>query len=450
MQKVKIVGGGLAGSEAAWQLAQRGISVDLYEMRPMCETGAHQTADLAELVCSNSLGSKLPDRAPGLLKDEIKTMGSLLLHIAYENALPAGGALAVDRDGFSRQVTRKLETHKNINIIRQEVKEIPDGPTIISSGPLTSIALSNAINALAGSNRLYFYDAIAPIVTAESINMDIAFRASRYGRSEQADGDYINCPFTREEYEAFYTSLLKAETVALRSFEEEIRDGVQAGSAKYFEGCLPIEVIASRGPRTLAFGPMRPVGLTNPNTDRRPYAVVQLRQDNLAGSLYNLVGFQTNLTFKEQDKVFRMIPGLEQAEFIRHGQMHRNTFIASPELLYPSMQFRSREDLFFAGQITGIEGYVGSIATGLLAGINMAHYLRGNPLHTLPHETMLGALTHYITHTPIDDFQPMKANFGLLPEPDKKIKGKRARGQHRAERAMKALQQFLEQNDIHL
>ncbi|HXF86653.1 MAG TPA: methylenetetrahydrofolate--tRNA-(uracil(54)-C(5))-methyltransferase (FADH(2)-oxidizing) TrmFO [Anaerolineales bacterium] len=435
MTDLIIIGGGLAGSEAAWQAAQRGIQVRLFEMRPYIQTGAHQTSDLAELVCSNSLGSNLPDRASGLLKNELRLLGSLLLECAESTSLPAGGALAVDRELFARKVTQHIEAHPNIEIVREEVKEIPDTPTIIASGPLTSPALSQAIATLSGEEHLYFFDAIAPIVQADSINMEIAFRASRYGTGEQEEGDYINCPLTKEEYYRFVEELLKAERIELRSFEEAIKSGVKAGH--FFEGCLPVEIIAERGLEALAFGPMRPVGLKDPRTGKRPYAVVQLRQDNLAGSLYNMVGFQTNLKYPEQKRVFRMIPGLEHAEFVRYGQMHRNTFIAAPKLLRPTLQHIVRDDLFFAGQITGVEGYMGNIATGLLAGWNAARLLRGEPLITLPQTTMLGALCHYVTHANLKDFQPMKANFGILPplEGGEKI-GKRERGRAYAERAL--------------
>jgi len=442
MDYLTIIGGGLAGSEAAWQAAQQGIQVRLYEMRPATPTGAHQTADLAELVCSNSLGSNLADRPSGVLKNELRRLGSLLLECAEKTALPAGGALAVDRSQFSRLVTERIHNHPNIEVIRQEVTAIPSTPTIIASGPLTSPALSQALAALSGEEHLYFFDAISPIVTAESINMQIAFRASRYGTGEQEEGDYINCPLTREEYYNFVDALLGAERIPLRAFEEVIRQGVKAGH--FFEGCLPVEIIAERGRDALAFGPMRPVGLTDPRTGKRPWAVVQLRQDNLAGSLYNLVGFQTNLTYPEQKRLFRMIPGLENAEFVRYGQMHRNTFLASPKLLRPTLQFLQRDDLFLAGQITGVEGYMGNIATGLLAGLNAARLMQGRPLLTLPITTMLGALCHYITHADLKNFQPMKANFGILPPLENSERlGKRERAQAYAERARADLEAYL-------
>lgn len=442
-QPITIIGGGLAGSEAAWQLAERGVQVRLYEMRPATPTGAHLTGDLAELVCSNSLGSNLPDRASGVLKNELRMLNSMLLECAEAAALPAGAALAVDREAFAKLVTEKIYRHPNIQVIREEVKEIPNTPVIVASGPLTSERLAKSIAKLSGEEHLFFFDAIAPIVRAESINMDIAFRASRYDKGEQDEGDYINCPFTKEQYYEFVNALKQAERIELRSFEDAIRSGVKAGH--FFEGCLPIEIIAERGDDSLAFGPMRPIGLKDPKTGKRPYAVAQLRQDNLAASLYNIVGFQTNLKFPEQRRVLRMIPGLENAEFERYGQMHRNTFIASPKLLRPTLQHITRDDLFFAGQITGVEGYMGNIATGLLAGMNAARLLQNKNLITLPQETMLGALCRYVTHADLKDFQPMKANFGILPPIalDKKV-GKRERGQIYAERAAAALQEALQ------
>lgn len=440
-----IIGGGLAGSEAAWQAAQRGLHVRLYEMRPHVSTGAHTTDFLAELVCSNSLGSRLPDRAAGVLQEELRRLGSLLLACAEATALPAGSALAVDRQKFAEQATRALESHPNIEIVRQEMQEIPSGLCIIASGPLTSPTLAQAIASFTGEEHLYFFDAIAPIVAAESINMEIAFRASRYERGEQEEGDYINCPMNEEEYNAFVDALLSAERAQLRDFEQEIEYGVDAGAPTYFEGCLPIETIAQRGREALAFGPLRPVGLTDPRSGRRPYAVVQLRQDNVAATLYNLVGFQTNLTYPAQERVFRMIPGLEKAEFVRYGQMHRNTFIASPKVLLPTLQARRRLDVFFAGQITGVEGYLGNIATGLLAGWNAARWKQGQPPLTLPPTTMLGALCHYITHADMRDFQPMKANFGILPPLEGgPFRSKRTRAAAYAERARRDLDMFLQ------
>jgi len=449
MSDLTIIGGGLAGSEAAWQAAQRGLRVRLYEMRPIRTTGAHQTGSLAELVCSNSLGSNLPDRASGLLKDELRMLGSMLLECAAQTALPAGGALAVDREAFAEAVTARIVSHPRIEIIREEVGQIPDSPTIIASGPLTSPALSASISSLSGEGHLYFFDAIAPLVSADSINMETAFRASRYAADAEEPGDYINCPLNKDEYYAFVEALQAAERIELRSFEDAIRSGVHAGH--FFEGCLPIEIIAERGRDSLAFGPMRPVGLRDPRTGHRPWAVVQLRQDNLAGVLYNIVGFQTNLKYTEQKHVLRMIPGLERAEFMRYGQMHRNTFIASPRLLRPTLQFVHREDLFFAGQITGVEGYMGNIATGLLAGINAARLLDGKSPMELPISTMLGALCRYITRAEMKDFQPMKANFGILPPPEDGVKiGKRERGQYYSGRALAALAGYLESQGIYV
>src|SRR5687768_10182084 len=435
MTDLIVIGGGLAGSEAAYQAAEHGLRVQLYEMRPSLQTGAHQTQDLAELVCSNSLGSNLPDRASGLLKSEVRLLGSMLIECAEAASLPAGGALAVDRELFARLVTERVQNHPGIEIIREEIQEIPQSLCIVASGPLTSPALSKSIAALSGEDHLFFFDAIAPVIHADSINMEIAFRASRYGTGEQDEGDYINCPLTREEYYTFVKALLNAERIELRAFEEAIKTGVKAGH--FFEGCLPIEIIAERGLDSLAFGPMRPVGLRDPRTGKRPYAVVQLRQDNLTGSLYNLVGFQTNLKYPEQKRVLRLIPGLENAEFMRYGQMHRNTFIASPKLLRPTLQHVQRDDLFFAGQITGVEGYMGNIATGLLAGINAARLHHHEEPIVLPQTTMLGALCHYVTHADLKDFQPMKANFGILPPLENTARtGKRERGKLHAERAL--------------
>lgn len=444
MKRLVIIGGGLAGAEAAWQAAQRGIPVDLFEMRPDPTTGAHQTADLAELVCSNSFGSQLRDRAPGVLKAELHRLGSMLLECAQGAALPAGSALAVDRGFFSRLVTERIQGHPGIRVIRQEATGIPEGPVIIASGPLTSPALSKALEDMNGSGHLSFFDAIAPIIAGDSIDMQVAFRASRYDRGTLQAGDYINCPFTTQEYATFVEALRQAERIELRSFEEAIRSGVRAGVVQYFEGCLPVEIIAERGDDALAFGPMRPVGLRDPRTGRRPHAVVQLRQDNLAGNMYNMVGFQTNLKFSEQKRVLRLIPGLADAEFLRFGQMHRNTFIASPKLLLPTLQHKARPDLLFAGQITGVEGYVGNIATGLLAGINAARLLAGKELLELPATTMLGALCRYITQADLADFQPMKANFGLLPPLDRSARiPKRERGKAYSDRAIADLEAYL-------
>jgi methylenetetrahydrofolate--tRNA-(uracil-5-)-methyltransferase len=440
MTTLTVIGGGLAGSEAAWQAAQHGLSVNLYEMRPAVSTGAHLTDYLAELVCSNSLGSNLPDRASGVLKNELRRLGSMLLECAEASAVPAGGALAVDRDVFARLVTERLQDHPRINVIRDEVTAIPDGLAIIASGPLTSPALTDAISHLTGESNLSFFDAIAPIVAADSIDMTVAFRASR--RDHSGEGDYLNCPLDRDQYYAFVDALLSAQRIELRSFEEAIAGGVKAG--QFFEGCLPVEIIAERGRDSLAFGPLRPVGLKDPRTGKRPPAVVQLRQDNLAGNLYNMVGFQTNLKYPEQKRVFGMIPGLEHAEYHRYGQMHRNTFIAAPKLLLPTLQTASRPDLFFAGQLTGMEGYLSNIASGLLAGLNAAHLAHGQPLMVLPQTTMLGALAHYVSHADLKDFQPMKSNFGILPPlAGTERMGKRERAAAYASRALVDLEAYL-------
>jgi methylenetetrahydrofolate--tRNA-(uracil-5-)-methyltransferase len=440
-----VIGGGLAGTEAAYQAAQRGIPVRLYEMRPHRKTPAHVTGNLAELVCSNSLGSDLPDRAPGLLKSELRMLGSLLIRCAEEAAVPAGGALAVDRERFAAAVTQAIEGHPLITVAREEVTAIPAGPTIIATGPLTAEALARQIAALAGQEYLYFYDAIAPVVTGESINMEIAYRGNRYDRSEDNDGDYINCPMTRAEYDHFVAELVAAPSEPVHQFERE--------DPHFFEGCLPIEQLARRGERALAFGPMRPVGLRDPRNNKRAFAVVQLRQDNLAGTLYNMVGFQTNLRYGDQERILRLIPGLENAEFVRMGEMHRNTFINAPTLLHPTLQYRERADLFFAGQITGVEGYAGNIATGLLAGINAAHHIKGDAaLMELPPTSMIGALCHYVTHAEAGHFQPMKANYGILPRLDEAERppGKRDRAAAYSARAQADLGRFLEAHPEHL
>jgi methylenetetrahydrofolate--tRNA-(uracil-5-)-methyltransferase len=440
MPDVIVIGGGLAGSEAAWQLAQRGFKVELYEMRPVQQTRAHVSDRLAELVCSNSLGSRLIDRATGLLQYELRMLGSLLLTAADSASVPAGGALAVDRELFAEFVTEHVKKHSNITLIREEVQQIPvDKPVIIATGPLTSSALASDIMQLTGQEYLYFYDAISPIVEADSVDMTIAYRANRYGRGETEDGDYINCPMTKDEYFAFITAIRSAEKVELRDFELE--------DPHFFEGCIPIEELALRGDHTLAYGPMRPVGLRNPHTDKQPYAVVQLRRDNVAGSLYNIVGFQTNMRWGEQEKVLRLIPGLNNAEFVRLGQMHRNTFINSPTLLNPTMQYRARQDLYFAGQITGIEGYAGNIATGMVAALNVARQMHGNNPWIPPRSTMLGALCHYITHAEPKEFQPMKANFGILPDLGVNIRGKMDRKQAYAERAIDIMRESVRQMD---
>lgn len=440
-----IVGGGLAGCEAAWQAAERGIQVALYEMRPKQTTGAHQTDNLAELVCSNSLGSNLPNRASGLLKMELRRLGSALIACADASSLPAGGALAVDREQFSRCVEQKLGAHPNITLIREEVRTIPESPAILATGPLTSPSLSAQLKDFTGEDHLFFFDAIAPVVDFESIDMTVAFRANRYGDDQDEAGDYINCPFTKEQYVAFWEALLQAKRIPLRTFETEIEAGVDAGKDLFFQGCQPVEVIASRGEKALAFGPMRPVGLVDPKTGRRPYAVVQLRQDNLAGDLFNLVGFQTNLTFGEQARVFRMIPGLENATFQRYGQMHRNAFLAAPKLLDESLAFHQQPGLFVAGQLAGIEGYAGNIASGLVAGVNAARYIKGLPPLILPPTTMIGALIHYVTHASLKDFQPTKAMFGLLPKPDDdQRRSKRERYAFYTDRALMDLEKYLQ------
>ena len=426
----------MAGSEAAWQIAEARLPVILKEMRPHRMTPAHTGGDLAELVCSNSLGSDLTSKAPGLLKEELRRLGSLIIETADAHRVPAGGALAVARAQFASAVTARIETHPRIEVVREEVTSIPaTGPTVIASGPLTSAPLAEAIRALSGRENLYFYDAIAPIVEIESVNMDIAFRASRYDRGENRDGDYINCPMDAETYRAFVAALLAAERIALRDFERD--------DPNFFEACLPVEVLAARGEDALAYGPLRPVGLRDPRTGKRPYAVVQLRQDNAAGTLYNLVGFQTNLKYGEQDRVLRMIPGLERASFVRYGSMHRNTYVNAPALLTPTLQWHNRPDLLFAGQIAGLEGYAGNVAGGWLAGVNAARLVQGQNLLTPPKETMIGALIHYITHADVKGFQPMKANFGLVPSLGRRVRGKRARREAYAERALAQLDRWI-------
>jgi len=443
-QNVTIIGGGLAGSEAAWQIASRGIHVDLYEMRPKSTTPAHTTDRLAELVCSNSMGSVMPDRALGILKNEMMSMGSMIIGTAYRHALPAGSALAVSRDEFSDEVTTRIIEHPNISLIREAIDDIPKGPAIIATGPLTNAGLTRSIQDFAGQQHLYFYDAMAPIVEADSIDMSVAFRQSRYDRSSELggeEGDYINCPLNQEEYEAFVTALLDAPRLPI--------DGADAELERYFEGCMPIEALAARNMKSLAYGPMRPVGLRDQRTGRRPHAVVQLRQDNVAGTLYNLVGFQTNIRWGDQEGIMRMIPGLENAEFVRLGQMHRNTFINSPTLMRPSLRTIKRDDLFFAGQITGTEGYVGSTMSGLVAGINMVRLLQGEALLIPPVSSMTGALLHYITHAEADNFQPMKANIGLLPPLQQRIRSKRDRYAAYAARAQTELGAYLEKMAFH-
>ncbi len=425
---VTVIGAGLAGSEAAWQIAQQGVPVKLYEMRPIRKTPAHHTSQFAELVCTNSLRAAGLTNAVGLLKEEMRRLGSLVMASADQHAVPAGGALAVDREGFSAAVTARLESHPLVEVVREEVSVIPeDGVVVVATGPLTSDSLSASIANFFGENHLYFFDAAAPIITKESVDSDKVFLASRYDKGGASD--YINCPFTEEEFQAFYDALVSAQTAPVHDFEEE----------KYFEGCMPIEVMAKRGAKTLLFGPMKPVGLTDPRTGRRPYAVVQLRQDNAAATLLNLVGFQTHLKWGEQSRVFRMIPGLEQAEFVRYGVMHRNTYINSPQALLATYQTKRRETLFFAGQLTGVEGYVESAAAGLVAGRNAAHLVKGMPLVTFPQTTAIGSLAHYITHADPRNFQPMNATFGIIPPLETRIREKRDRALALSERALEDL-----------
>ena len=426
-KEVSIIGAGLAGSEAAIQLAKRGIKVNLYEMRPQKTTGAHTTEKLAEFVCSNSLGSYDTTNASGLLKREMELLGGELIKIAYETRVPAGNALAIDREGFSEKVTELIESNDTINLIREEVTSIPDGNVIIASGPLTSDALAASIREFTESDYLYFFDAIAPIIEKDSINFDIAFWASRYDKGEAS---YINCPMNKEQYEKFYNILINAPRIELKTFEK---------GAKFFESCLPVEVLASRGVDTLRFGPMKPVGLIDKRTGEENYAVVQLRQDNSAKTLFNLVGFQTNLKWGSQKELVQSIPGLEHANIVRYGVMHRNTFINSPKLINCTLQARTRENLFFAGQLTGTEGYTESIASGLLAGINMANYIKGNPLLQLPKTTMLGALSRYITDEQHEKFQPINSNWGIVEPvelPKKERKNKKLKAELIAKRSL--------------
>lgn len=430
-----VVGGGLAGAEAAWQLARRGISVILYEMRPKVMTGAHRTGNLAELVCSNSLGSQDLSTASGLLQEELAILGSLLLTVARNCSVPAGTALAVDREMFAITVTEYLQREPLIEIRREEVLQIPTDPfVIIASGPLTSPSLSRSLEEVAGMGQLFFYDAIAPLVEADSIREEVCFRGSRYQKGELPGGDYWNCPLSREEYFRFIEALRTAECFPLPKWEKE--------QLRFFEGCLPIEELARRDPLAPAFGPMRPAGLRDPRTGKKPFAVVQLRQDNVACSLLNMVGFQTNLKWSEQARVFRLIPGLETARFARFGQMHRNTFLCSPKLLEPTLEFRGRPGLFFAGQITGVEGYVGNAGTGLVAAINLARRIWGIPPRVFPRETMLGSLLWYVTHAGPETFQPMKANFGLLPPLETNLRDRELRHRALVERALQTMREF--------
>jgi methylenetetrahydrofolate--tRNA-(uracil-5-)-methyltransferase len=433
VKKIIIAGAGLAGSEAAWQAAERGVKVELYEMRPEHMTPAHKTGEFAELVCSNSLRGAGLENAVGVLKEEMRRLGSVVMEAADATKVPAGGALAVDRHGFSQRITEKVSNHPNVTVIHKELTEIPmedDAVTIVATGPLTAGALAEDIKKRVGQGYFYFYDAAAPIVTLESVDMTRAWRASRYDKGEAA---YINCPMTKEEYTAFWNALVTAEKAPTHDFEKEI----------FFEGCMPVEVMASRGEDTLLFGPLKPVGLDDPRTGKRPYAVVQLRQDNAEGTLYNIVGFQTHLKWPEQRRVFAMIPGLENAEFVRYGVMHRNTFINSPLALLPTMQLKDEPRLFFAGQMTGVEGYVESASSGLVAGINAARLVMGKEPVVFPEATAHGALCHYITTADSKKFQPMNLNFGLMPKPAERIRDKKLKKQKIAEAALAALDDFL-------
>ena len=442
-QMVTVIGGGLAGTEAAYQIAKRGIPVKLYEMKPIKFSPAHHSTDLAEIVCSNSFKSNLYTNACGLLKEELRHLDSLLIKIADETAVPAGQALAVDREKFSRKVTKAIEDMPNIEIIHEEIEEIPkEGIIVIATGPLTSEKLSKKIAKLTGEEDLHFYDAAAPIVEKESIDFSIAFWGERYEqerkREENIEGwksriqnqaqDYINLPMTKEEYETFWQALVEAEVVELHEFEKR----------EIFEGCMPIEVMAKRGIDTLRFGPLKPVGFTDPRTEKRPYAIVQLRQDNTEGSLFNMVGFQTNLKYGEQKRVFRLIPGLENAEFSKYGVMHRNTFLNAPKLLDATYQFQKNANIYFAGQITGVEGYVESISSGMMVALNVVAQLKEKERIKFPKETMIGALADYIA-TPKENFQPMNANFGILPSLEEKIKDKKQRYTKLADRALECL-----------
>ena len=445
MESISVVGGGLAGCEAAWQIAQAGFLVDLFEMRPKVKTGAHITDYLAELVCSNSLGSIQKNKASGLLKMELNLLGSLLIDCAERSRLPAGTALAVDRQEFAKNVTVAITSHPNIRIHRKETTRIPDGPTIIATGPLTSNRLAESIQEFTGIESLYFFDAISPSVETSSINMNIAFQASRYQFDPDASQDYINCPLNEDQYSKFVSELITAETISVRHFESDIAKGVKTA---FFEACLPIEILAKRNPQSLSFGPMRPVGIHNPNSLEKPRAIVQLRREDLPGSSYNMVGFQTNLSYPEQARVFRLIPGLERAVFTRYGQMQRNTYINSPSILFSTLQTRSKPDLFFAGQIAGIEGYIGNIASGLLAGINISRYLQGKSLLEFPEMTMIGALHHRIANIETEDFQPIKANFGILPAIGNLPRNRDQRGAAYSNRAISELKAFIKENEL--
>src|SRR3954464_2207498 len=427
---INVIGAGLAGSEAAWQIAKRGVKVRLYEMRPVKQTPAHHTDKFAELVCSNSLRANTLTNAVGVLKEEMRKLDSVIMAAAHACSVPAGGALAVDRHEFAAKVTELVKGHENVTVINEEVTEIPEGPTVIATGPLTSEALSEQLKGLTGEDYLYFYDAAAPILEKDSINMDKVYLKSRYDKGEAA---YLNCPMTEEEFNTFYEALTTAETAPTKEFEKEI----------FFEGCMPIEVMAARGKKTMLFGPLKPVGLEDPTTGKRPFAVVQLRQDDAAGTLFNIVGFQTHLKWGAQKEVIRLIPGLENVEIVRYGVMHRNTFINSPKVLKATYQFNSREDLFFAGQMTGVEGYVESAASGLIAGINAARIFTGKEPVQFPIETAIGSMANYITTTNSKNFQPMNANFGLFPDLPEKIITKQERNEQHAKRSIKTVQSFM-------
>ncbi|EOC2140763.1 FADH(2)-oxidizing methylenetetrahydrofolate--tRNA-(uracil(54)-C(5))-methyltransferase TrmFO [Listeria monocytogenes] len=431
-KSVNVIGAGLAGSEAVWQLVNRGVKVDLYEMRPVKQTPAHHTDKFAELVCTNSLRANGLTNAVGVIKEEMRMLDSIIIEAADKASVPAGGALAVDRHEFSGYITDKVKNHPLVTVHTEEVTTIPEGPTIIATGPLTSPALADEIKQLTGEEYLYFYDAAAPIIEKDSIDMDKVYLKSRYDKGEAA---YLNCPMSEEEFNAFYEALVTAETAALKEFEKEV----------FFEGCMPIEVMAKRGIKTMLFGPLKPVGLEDPKTGKRPYAVLQLRQDDAAGTLYNMVGFQTHLKWGEQKRVFGMIPGLENAEIVRYGVMHRNTFINSPTVLEPTYQLKTRNDLFFAGQMTGVEGYVESAASGLAAGINAANFVQEKELVVFPTETAIGSLAHYIASASKKSFQPMNVNFGLFPELETKIRAKQERNEKLAERALNAIKKVAEE-----
>mgnify|MGYP001006009764 CR=1 FL=1 len=432
MEKVTVIGAGLAGSEAAWQLAEMGVPVKLAEMRPAIGTPAHHTGYCAELVCSNSFRAAALTNAVGLLKEEMRRLGSVIMECADAHRVPAGGALAVDRNGYAAAVTKKIKSHPLIEFVNEEIREIPEeGIVIIATGPLTDGALAKSIEKFCGGEGLHFYDAAAPIVMKESLDMDIVYRMSRYNKGEAA---YLNCPMNEEEYNAFYEALRTAETAEVHGFEE----------GNVFEGCMPVEVMAQRGKDTMRFGPMKPVGLPDPRTGKEPYAVVQLRQDNAAGSLYNIVGFQTHLKWGEQKRVFQMIPGLENAEFVRYGVMHRNSYMDSPSLLEQTYRSKKQPNLFFAGQMTGVEGYVESAASGLVAGINAARLFKGESAAIFPETTAIGSLAHYITHADSKHFQPMNVNFGIIKELEgERIRDKKARYEKIAERALSDLEKFL-------